>query len=220
MSFTFTNQILLVTLDHVQVSNDLDVIIIGGGVSGLAAAATLSKAGKKVLVLDQNEVLGGGTSTVFIKGVEFGVGAYFLGEVGERWSTLRTALDQVTDGQVDFVPVGSVQDKIFIGRDAREYEIHGGEGWAPQLKRQFPKAHLEIDRFMELLDSANAWRVFLLPIKMLPEWLVRVPLFSKSISMLTHAFEVFRGQSLKDVVEGVTDDLHLREVLAFRYGRL
>ena len=31
--------------------------------SGLAAAATLSKAGKKVLVLEQNEVLGGGAST-------------------------------------------------------------------------------------------------------------------------------------------------------------
>ena len=79
---------------YVQVPHDLDVILIGGGVSGMAAAATLSKAGKKVLVLDQNEVLGGGASTVFIKGVEFGVGAYFLGEVGERWSILRTALDQ------------------------------------------------------------------------------------------------------------------------------
>ena len=206
------------TIVHVQVPIGLDVIIIGGGVSGMAAAATLSKAGKKVLVLEQNEGLGGGTSTVFIKGVEFSIGAFFLGEVGERKSILRTALDQVTDGQVDFVPIGSLQDKVYIGRDVREYEIHGGNGWAPQLKRQFPDAHREVDRFMENIDAANAWRNQLLLIKMFPEWLVRVPIFSKLLSMLTQAFEVFRGQSLKDVVVGVTGDLHLREVLAFRYG--
>ena len=110
------------TIVHVQVPIGLDVIIIGGGVSGMAAAATLSKAGKKVLVLEHNEGLGGGTSTVFIKGVEFSIGAFFLGEVGERKSILRTALDQVTDGQVDFVPIGSLQDKVYIGRDVREYE--------------------------------------------------------------------------------------------------
>ena len=85
------------TLFHVQVPNHLDVIVIGGGVSGMAAAATLSRAGKKVLVLEQNESLGGGTSTMFIKGVAFGLGTYFIGEVGDRWSYLRTALDQGGD---------------------------------------------------------------------------------------------------------------------------
>ena len=98
----------------------------------------------------------------------------------------------------------------------RQYDIHGGEGWVPQLKMQFPNEHEGINKFMELLDEANAWRVFLFPLKMLPEWLVRVPMFSKLISMITQAFNLFRGQSLKDIVEGVTDDFDLREVLAFR----
>ena len=55
----------------------------------MAAAATLSKVGKRVLVLEQNEVLGGGTSDFTREGVEFNVGTHFIGEVGERWSTFR-----------------------------------------------------------------------------------------------------------------------------------
>ena len=86
----------------------------------------------------------------------------------------------------------------------------------PQLKMQFPNEHEGINKFMELVDEANAWRVFLFPLKMVPEWLVRVPMFSKLISMITQAFNLFKGQSLKDIVEGVTDDFDLREVLAFR----
>ena len=38
-----------------QVPANLDAIIIGGGCGGLATAATLSKAGKKVLVLEQHD---------------------------------------------------------------------------------------------------------------------------------------------------------------------
>lgn len=40
-----------------------DVIVIGGGTNGLAAAGRLAKAGRKVLVLEQSSVLGGGAQT-------------------------------------------------------------------------------------------------------------------------------------------------------------
>ena len=64
-----------------QVPNDLYAIIIGGGVSGLATAATLAKAGKRVLVLEQGSCLGGGASTHQINGVNFDIGTYFVGQV-------------------------------------------------------------------------------------------------------------------------------------------
>ena len=42
----------------------LDAIVIGAGANGLAAAATLGRAGRKVLVLDSRETLGGVSRTV------------------------------------------------------------------------------------------------------------------------------------------------------------
>ncbi|MFN8922714.1 MAG: FAD-dependent oxidoreductase, partial [Sphingobacteriia bacterium] len=42
---------------------DFDAIVIGGGLGGLTAGATLSKLGKKVLLLEQHYIPGGGATT-------------------------------------------------------------------------------------------------------------------------------------------------------------
>ena len=58
---------------------DADVIVIGAGHNGLAAAATLAKQGKKVLVLEKNGYVGGMTGTrEILKGCRNEVGASCL----------------------------------------------------------------------------------------------------------------------------------------------
>lgn len=57
-----------------KVPGDLDVIVVGSGIGGLTAAATLAKAGKKVLVLEQHDQAGGCCHTYIEKGFEFDVG--------------------------------------------------------------------------------------------------------------------------------------------------
>lgn len=62
-----------------------DVIIIGGGTNGLAAAGRLAKAGRKVLVLESAAVTGGGATTrEFAKGYKVSAVAHLLNLLDPR----------------------------------------------------------------------------------------------------------------------------------------
>lgn len=63
------------------------VIIIGGGVGGLAAACLLGKAGHQVTVLEKNEQLGGRAGQVQARGFTFDTGPswYLMPDVFERF---------------------------------------------------------------------------------------------------------------------------------------
>lgn len=57
-----------------KVPRNLDAIVIGSGIGGLACAGIMARAGKKVLVLEQHDRAGGCTHTYEEKGFEFDIG--------------------------------------------------------------------------------------------------------------------------------------------------
>lgn len=57
-----------------RVPQDLDAVVVGSGIGGLAAACILAKVGKRVLVLEQHDQAGGCCHTFQERGTEFDVG--------------------------------------------------------------------------------------------------------------------------------------------------
>jgi thiamine thiazole synthase len=74
-----------------------DCIIIGGGPSGLMAGRSLARAGKKVLIVERNNYLGGG----------FWIGGYLMNKVTVRHPGER-ALDELG------IPYQAVSDGLFV----------------------------------------------------------------------------------------------------------
>ncbi len=64
-----------------------DTIIIGSGAGGLSAAICLSRAGQKVLVLEQHDVPGGWCHSFQLGGHRFSPGVHYIGLVEEGQST-------------------------------------------------------------------------------------------------------------------------------------
>src|SRR5688572_10161296 len=65
---------------QLEPSEHFDTVVVGAGIGGLTTAALLSRAGHKVLVLDQHYVAGGNATVFKRKGYTFDVGLHYLGD--------------------------------------------------------------------------------------------------------------------------------------------
>lgn len=68
---------------------NFDIVIVGGGLSGLTAAVYLSKLGKKVAVIEKGKHLGGRASTKEILGSSYNLGPHAFYKKGEALRILR-----------------------------------------------------------------------------------------------------------------------------------
>jgi len=68
---------------------EYDVIVIGSGAGGLAAAVPLAQSGMRVLVCEQHEIPGGWTQTFTLNGYRFSPGVHYIGELAPGGSLRR-----------------------------------------------------------------------------------------------------------------------------------
>ncbi|MFY0546207.1 phytoene desaturase family protein [Brevibacillus sp. H7] len=144
-------------------TNHYDVVIVGGGLAGLSAAAYLSSRGKKIALLERG-ALGGRAVTLKIKGFNFNFGAHAI--YGRDTSVLRTfekELDLHIDWQ-DFNPnkakydlgddltavpanvQGLFRTKVLKGLDKVKFTF---EVLKTMLKMETGHPHLSIQKWME-----------------------------------------------------------------------
>jgi phytoene dehydrogenase-like protein len=108
--------------------------VIGSGMGGMVTAATLSKLGHKVLVLEQYDKLGGQTHSFSREGFSWDAGLHCLGGFGPDGSA-KSILDWLCESPIDglyltgqdvlspgipgafwggFLCAGSIDPKVFM----------------------------------------------------------------------------------------------------------
>ncbi|XP_021233748.1 putative all-trans-retinol 13,14-reductase isoform X2 [Numida meleagris] len=197
-----------------RVPQDLDAVVIGSGIGGLAAACTLAKVGKRVLVLEQHDQAGGCCHTFQERGSEFDVGIHYVGQMHEG-SMLRVVLDQLTDGQLCWQRLPDPYDEVALG--PRRYQLRAGKAaFVAALEEQFPAEKAAIREFMRLSKLASRHVALLALLKMVPRWLAAALVRTGLVHWVSPVFRM-AATSHSEAVARLTADQDLRALLSYLF---
>ena len=191
-----------------------DIIVIGSGISGLTAAAALTRAGQRVLLLEQHWVAGGLTQTFKRGDWQFATGVHYLSGLGDDegpGGQFRRLLGWLSDKALDFAPLANPFDIVRIG-DFRFEIAHPRARYRADLLARFPEEAASIDRWFKEADAAITAANVMLAERGLPGWL----------AYLLHAFkgrdiEHFAHKTVAEALSSIRDP-RLRAVLGARGG--
>jgi phytoene dehydrogenase-like protein/ferredoxin-NADP reductase len=128
-----------------------NAIIVGGGLGGLTAGATLSKFGKKVLLLEQHYIPGGCATTFKRKDFIMEVGLHELDGLFEKDSKVRI-FDLLEVNK--FIEFKQVPEFFNVKWNNAEFTFpHGYEGAQKLLTEKFPSEAKGIKSFFELIKG-------------------------------------------------------------------
>ena len=195
------------------IDESYDAIVIGSGMSGLTAAALMSRAGRRVLVLERHYTAGGFTHSYLRKGFEWDVGVHYIGEVHKRLSPMRQAFDLITEGRLQWAHMGEVTDSIIMGDERFDYR-KGRRRVRADLIERFPDEVKAIDAYFGKLDTVHAVTMpAFFASKLAPSWM------SGAASLLQRVpgADYFR-RSTREVLESCTSNEKLIGVLLGQWG--
>ena len=168
-----------------------DVIIIGSGLGGLACGVTLSRAGKRVLVLERQWQSGGCMQSYKRPGCMLDTGLHYVGGL-DKGQPLHDAFKEL--GLLDLPwqrldPEGF--DEITIG--GRTYRFKEGyENFVEELAKHFPEEREGLEKYVEMLQTTDE------------QWLQQ-----------TNAYEylcsIIRSKLLISIISGASLKMELRK---------
>lgn len=124
--------------------NHYDTIVVGGGIAGLTASVYQVRSGRKVLLLEKNDVCGGLVNTFDRDGFRFDAGVRALLDAGIIFTMLK-------DLKIELETVKS-QVSLGIGEDIIHIDtIDSLEAYTALLKKHFPENGAEIDALIRII---------------------------------------------------------------------
>ncbi len=189
-----------------------DAIVIGSGMGGLSTAALLSKAGKRVLVLERHFKVGGWTHTFKRGTYEWDVGVHYIGSVDKKNGILRRLFDDITDARLQWSPMPDNYDRI-IFPDASYDLIAGREQLIEKLSEYFPRERDAIVKYLKLVKECNRSAVKFFSNRALPKTLGNL-----TYRYMSRPFLKFADRTTWDVLSSLTSDRKLMGVLTGQYG--
>ncbi|WP_419833329.1 phytoene desaturase family protein [Endozoicomonas atrinae] len=189
-----------------------DTIVIGSGPGGMAAAVCLSKAGQKVLVLEQHYTAGGFSHRYSRNGYEWDVGVHYVGDVGNPKTMAGALFGYLTDGELQWSPMADNYDRFYLGEDQYDL-IRGKDAFRKQMVQYFPDETDAIDQYLSLLKQvSNAMPAFSAR-KLLPGWMNKVMRLAGKGKLPS-----FFNEPTVDVLSRLTSNKKLIAVLTGQWG--
>jgi all-trans-retinol 13,14-reductase len=188
-----------------------DAVVIGSGMGGMAAAATLAKLGKRVLVLEQHNIPGGFTQTFKRPGFRWDVGVHIVGEMSDA-SYPGRLLGDLTEGRLAWASVGDVYDEFHFPDGFVIQFPNSREAFRDRLVEAFPDEVDAIDEYLGLVRQAARASAGWLQQRAVPRWL------SPGKRKAMAAAEPHWRVTTAEVLAGLTEDPRLQTVLAAQWG--
>lgn len=119
--------------------NRYDVVIVGGGLSGLVCGVTLSREGMRVCVLEQHSVIGGCLQSFRREGYTLDTGMHYVGSLSEGQTMHQYLKYFGVAGSLRLRRLDERGFDAFLFRDGSRY-VHamGYENFVDTLAEQFP----------------------------------------------------------------------------------
>ena len=199
------------TTSSISIANShFDTIIVGSGIGGLSAAICLSRAGQKVLVVEQHDVPGGWCHSFYLNGFRFTPGVHYIGRLGEGESTNELYEGLGIGSEIVFYRMNpEAFEHCWIGDERFDYPANYND-FQDKLIERFPHEKKGIIKYLQLIKNVNHQIQLISEVK---GWWQQL-----TIPFRTKELGKYGPFTLKRVINWHIKDPLLQRVLNIQYG--